>query len=146
MVRRKVERSQEKQKELHDRKKGVREFALQDPVYVENFTSRKPKWIPGTIVKITGPLSYVIELLNGTTVRRHVDSIRKRECSNAEQDSDAEMPGSELVRVPVELPTAPEQPETRTQEPENLPENSPEVDPPLRRSTRSRNPPERYGQ
>ena len=59
---------------------------------------------------------------------------------------DAEMPGSELVRVPVELPTAPEQPETRNQEPENLPENSPEVDPPLRRSTRSRNSPERYGQ
>ena len=50
------------------------------------------------------------------------------------------MPGSELVRVRVELPTAPKQPGTRNQEPENLPENSPEADPPLRRSTQSRNP------
>ena len=48
MVRRKVERSQEKQKELHDGKKSVRKFTLKDLVYVENFTSRKPKWIPGT--------------------------------------------------------------------------------------------------
>ena len=104
---------------------------------MENIT---PKWIPGTIVKITGPLSYVTELQNGTTVRRHVDSIKKRVCSNATQDSEAEMPGSELVRVPVELPMAPDQ------EPENLPENSPEADPPLRRSTRSQNPQERYGQ
>ena len=78
LVRRKVETSQEKQKELHDGKKCVRKFALQDPAYVENFTGRKPKWIPGTIVKVTGPLSYVIELLNGTTVRRHVDSVRRR--------------------------------------------------------------------
>ena len=83
VVRRKVERSQEKQKELHNGKKSVRKFALKDPVYVENFTSWKPKWIPGTIVKITGPLSYVIELQNGTTVGRHVDSVRKKESSNS---------------------------------------------------------------
>lgn len=101
MVRRKVERRQEKQKELCDGKKSVRMFALRDPVYAENFTSRKPKWIPGTVVKITEPLSYVIELQNGTTVRRHVDSIRKRESLKSEQDSDAETLGSELVRVPV---------------------------------------------
>ena len=139
MVRRKVERSQEKQKELHDGKRDVRKFALQDPVYIENFTSRKPKWIPGTIVKVTGPLSYVIELQNGTTVRRHVDSIRKRESLNSEQDSDAEEPGFELIGVPVE-------PEPQSQEPENVPGEEPDAQPQVRRSTRSRQPPERYGQ
>jgi hypothetical protein len=142
MVRRKVETSQEKQKELHDGKKSVRKFALQDPVYIENFTSRKPKWIPGTIVKVTGPLSYVIELQNGTTARRHVDSIRKRESSNSEQDSDAEEQGFELIGVPVELTAAPEEPEMQSQEEEN----PPDAHSPVRRSTRSRQPPERYGQ
>ena len=63
---------------MHDGKKSVRQFALKDPVYTENFTNKKPKWLPGTVAKITGPLSYVIELRNGMTVRRHVDSIRKR--------------------------------------------------------------------
>ena len=146
MVRRKVETSQEKQKELHDGKRGVRKFALQDPVYIENFTSRKPKWIPGTIVKVTGPLSYVIELQNGTTVRRHVDSIRKRESSNSEQDSDAEEQGFELIGVPVEPTSAPEEPETQSQEPEDVPREEPDAHPRMRRSTRSRQPPERYGQ
>ena len=147
VVRRKVEASQERQKELHDGKKSVRQFAVKDPVFVENFTNRKPKWLPGTVVKVTGPLSYVIELQNGTTVRRHVDSIRKRESSSSEQDSDTEMQGSELIRVPVELTGASDEPETQGQERVNLSEQQePDPNPTLRRSTRSRQPPDRYGQ
>ena len=42
----------------------MRQFALKDPVYAENFTNNKPKWLPRTVVKTTGPLSYVIELRN----------------------------------------------------------------------------------
>ena len=94
-----MEISQERQKELHDGKKSVRQFALKDPVYAENFTNKKPKWLHRTVVKMTGPLSYVIELQNRMTVRRHVDSIRKRESSNSKQDSDTEMQGSELIRT-----------------------------------------------
>ena len=129
MVRRKVEKCQEKQKELHDGKRDVRMFALRDPVYIENFTSRKSKWIPGTIVKVTGPLSYMIELQNGTTVRRHVDSIRKRESLNSEQDSDAGEPGFELIGVPVEPPAAPEEPEPQSQELENVLGEEPDAQP-----------------
>ena len=69
-----VEKCQRKQKELRDNKRPLREFVQ---VYVENFTTRRPKWIPGTIVKITRPLSYVIKLQNGSTVQRHVDSIER---------------------------------------------------------------------
>ena len=40
------------------------------------------KWlivcIPGKVVKVTGPLSYHIELLSGQVVRRHVDAICAR--------------------------------------------------------------------
>ena len=42
----------------------------------------KLKWIPGIIQKATGSLSYIIDLLNGTTVKTHVDSIKARHCTN----------------------------------------------------------------
>ena len=71
-------------------------------------------------------------------------SGRKR-VQTLEQDSNAEMQESELIRVSAELTTAPEETKTRSQEPENLPEEEPDANPQLRRSTRSRQPPERYG-
>ena len=44
-----------------------------------SFPTRKLRWIVGTIVKITGPLLYEVELMNGLRVRRHVDGVRRRE-------------------------------------------------------------------
>ena len=38
--------------------------------------------LPGKVTKITGPLSYVIELSDGNTVRCHVDYIKVRENSH----------------------------------------------------------------
>ena len=40
--------------------------------------SRGPKWIPGTIVQETGPVSARIELEDGTVVRRHHDQLVAR--------------------------------------------------------------------
>ena len=48
-------------------------------MYAENFTGSPPKWSPGTVIEVTGPLSYRVELQTGTSVRRHVDSLRKRQ-------------------------------------------------------------------
>ena len=83
----KVESRQVKQKELRDQR-SLRQFTENDQVYVQDFTTRKPKWIPGTVVQVTGPLSYRINLQDGTIVRRHVDHVRKRENSIVDQDSD----------------------------------------------------------
>ena len=58
-VQERVEDRQAKQKAHHDGEKPLRE-------YVENFPTKKPRWIAGTIVKITGPLSYEVELINGS--------------------------------------------------------------------------------
>ena len=91
----KVESHQAKQKELRDQR-PLRQFTENDQVYVQDFTTRKPKWIPGTVVKVTGPLSYMIKLQDGTIVRRHVDHVRKRENSIVDQDSDAMVFGPEL--------------------------------------------------
>ena len=88
----KVESRQVKQKELRDQR-SLRQFTENDQVYVQDFTTRKPKWIPGTVVKVTGPLSYRIKLQDGTIVRRHVT---KRENSIVDQDSDTMVFGPEL--------------------------------------------------
>ena len=64
-----VEHRQLKQREQHDKRRPLRVFVVDDPVYAENFASRNPKWIAGTIVKVTGPLSYVIKLNSWSTYR-----------------------------------------------------------------------------
>ena len=42
----------------------------------ENFPSKRPRWIPGTVVEVTGLLSYNVKLENGSIVRRHIDSVK----------------------------------------------------------------------
>ena len=48
-------------------------------VYTKDFSSSPLIWIPGTIVKVTGPLSYHVKLSDGSVVRRHVDTVRTRQ-------------------------------------------------------------------
>ena len=74
-----VENRQLQQKQAHDTSAPLRSFSTGDLVYAENFTGSPPKWSPGTVIEVTGPLSYRVELQTGTSVRRHVDSLRKRQ-------------------------------------------------------------------
>ena len=64
-IQERVEKQQAKQKDLHDGSNPVRKFSVNDQ---GNFPTNTPKWVPGIIQKVTGPLSYVIELLGGRTV------------------------------------------------------------------------------
>ena len=73
-----VRRKQERQKQGHDVHSKYRSFQMSEPVLICNFTSRTPKWLPGPIVKTSGPLSHQIQLECGGTVRRHQDHIRSR--------------------------------------------------------------------
>ena len=47
-------------------------------MYTHDFSSVPATWIPGTIIKVTGPLSYHVELEDSRVVRRHVDAVRTR--------------------------------------------------------------------
>ena len=82
-ISKKVQAQQIKQKLGHDNSKPLRSFELGDAVFVENFSNPPPKWIPGKITKVTGPLSYQVELQCGTVVRRHVDNIHCRSILNS---------------------------------------------------------------
>ena len=54
-----------------------RSFEIDEKVWVRNFNVGE-KWIPGSIVAITGPVSYQVSTAVGL-LRKHVDHLRKRE-------------------------------------------------------------------
>ena len=74
-----VEHSHAKQKLHYDTNKPHRQFREGESVYARDFTSATEKWIPGIVEKVTGPLSYVIKLIDESTIRRHVDHIKAKE-------------------------------------------------------------------
>ena len=53
----KVQTQQSKQKQGHDNTRPLRTFKVGDYIYAENFTDSPLKWLPGTVTKVTGPLS-----------------------------------------------------------------------------------------
>ena len=74
-------RSQDRQKFHHDAHASLRQFRLEDLVFVRNFSqSLSTKvWLPGHIAATCGPLSYLIRLVkNYQIVHRHVDHIQSR--------------------------------------------------------------------
>lgn len=129
-----VEAQQTKQAQQHNSTKPLRTFAIADLVYVRDFTASRSKWIPGTVVKVTGPLSYHVQLASGETVRRHVDAMHPRrapvEPAQSQQRDD-------IAEDDVSLPDLPPTPG-----PAVVP---PQPPPSLRRSTRQRRAPARLG-
>ena len=83
----KVERQQERQKSCHDRSPVLRAFSVTDTVFVKNFSSVPPRWLPGKVLRVTGPLSYEVELLDGRIVRRHVDAVKSRTMEEISPDA-----------------------------------------------------------
>ena len=92
-VSRKVEYEQGRQKRAHDNAKPLRTFTEGDSVYAEDFTASACKWIPGTVVGATGPLSYTIRLQSGAVVRRHVDNLRRRDSQSDPDESTSDGSG-----------------------------------------------------
>ena len=72
-----VENKQLQQKVDHDRAARLRNIKEDETVYVRNFGPGQ-KWLPGTIVATTGPVSYCVLLEDGRVWRRHQDHMRQR--------------------------------------------------------------------
>ena len=72
---------------------------------VKNFSSICPKWLTGKVIAVNGPVSYEVQMTNGTVVHGHLDHIR----SSFPFQSSSELSMShidELDIVPyVQLPT-----------------------------------------
>ena len=116
-----VKRAQHQQKVAHAKERA---FSLTNPVYVKNFSRRGPEWLPGEITKIHRPYSFTITLTNGQVMRRHIEHIRSRTCND-------HYPGSNDVDYEF-LPS-----------PQSQPPMAPQTET-LRRSSRTRNVPDRF--
>ena len=129
-----VQKKQAEQAASHDNSKPLRSFNVGDLVYAKDFSSTPLLWIPRTVVKVTGPLSYHIKLTDNRVVRRHVDAIRVRnESSNPSPLNDFPLPQDDLYFPSrTQTPAPPVQP------------GIPHL-PPVRRSTRLHSRPDYYG-
>ena len=73
-----VSKRQETQKKEHCHAPRKLHLSPESPVMIRNYTPGGSKWIPSTVVKQTGPLSYKCEGPSGNIVKRHQDQIITR--------------------------------------------------------------------
>ncbi|CAC5387447.1 unnamed protein product [Mytilus coruscus] len=143
-----VQQKQQRQKQSHDKTAQVRNFNVGDSVYILSH-NREAKWITGTLIKRTGPVSFVIELNDGRTVKRHQNQIRHK----YDQYSDNKLPDiSEIPDIPIPSvsnnPTDVEAVCDSNADSSDTNDNSKSVMKPsvaTPRPTRTRKPPNRYG-
>ena len=72
-----VESKQLQQKQDHDSTARSREFTVGDLVSVCNF-GQGDKWLPGVVIKRTGPVSFCVAMDQGVVRRCHQDQLRSR--------------------------------------------------------------------
>ena len=80
----KVIDKQQQQKNFHDAHFRERIFSEGEKVFVKNNLKGK-KWIPGSIIKQTGPVSFKVTLQDGKTIRCHPDQLRKRDMDETKE-------------------------------------------------------------
>ena len=57
-----------------------REFQLDDPVFMKNFSTIGAVWLAGIVNEKKGPLTVHIEFADGCILQRHVERIQQRMC------------------------------------------------------------------
>ena len=72
-----VEAKQQAQQDSHNKLAKERSLLVGDKVYVKNF-GQGQRWLPGVILEVTGPVSFLVRLVDERIVRRHLDHIRSR--------------------------------------------------------------------
>ena len=72
----KVTQKQAEQKKAHDEHSCERTLFIGQRVMARNYRAG-PVWIPGTVVKQNGPLSYLVKANGGQLWRPHIDQLRE---------------------------------------------------------------------
>ena len=148
-----VQRSQLCQKQHHDIHAKARNLQVGDRVYIKNFTGQ-PAWKPGVIVEQTGPVSFQVETADGRKQKRHVDHLRiwyPKDTSpgNYRAWEAPNLPNTQDPRHITEgqQPTAPDASEPIAPPLSSAGQEPVVTEPPssVRRSGRSRRPPDRFG-
>ena len=145
-----VEAQLQRQKESHDQHSRTHKFSVNDQVYAHNFRSGQA-WLPGSILKASGPVSLVVRLSDGREWTRHQDHIRKRLDTSTETECVPE--GSSLLQglfteddIAMQAESDPVSAPSPTQTSPGSTSVSPSSQPTVPRyPTRVRVPPDRYG-
>ncbi|XP_036002862.1 uncharacterized protein K02A2.6-like [Fundulus heteroclitus] len=112
-----VIRGQDTQRIRWDQHAKDRLFRPGDHVYVKNFATGLP-WLPGVIQHQTGPVSFVVDLLDGRQVRRHQDHLRDRYDEGGEGRQLGEPRNRAFSPAgSAEVPQAPEEDQGTSEEP-----------------------------
>ena len=146
-----VETRQLQQKVQHDTRAKARTFKANDTVFLRNFGKGR-KWLHGKIIRVTGPVSFIVQSEDGREVRCHQDQLRHRTVELRETEEESETDAPDILMSPTEVS---ESPTVITGEQENVDETvsesiptSPTVTSELSRAYPKRNrlPPDRFEQ
>ena len=113
-----VETKQANQKRLHDAHSKFRLFEVGQSVLVRNLREG-PKWLTGTVLEQTGPVSYRVQV-SDQIWRRHTDQLLDHSVAVEDRSPDVAVQRGNLEI----LPSLPEPVPVETSEPEMLPEQS----------------------
>ena len=116
---------------------------------VRNLHPTGPKWIPGIIMKQTGPLSYIVQVEHGLEWKRHIDHLRDyiKDTSLESQTSLRQLESDiDDFAIPRSEESTREVFEGNNETPEanQTTETIPEVESSCRYPTRVHNAPDRY--
>ena len=104
-LQKRVEEGQETAKRFRDGNHPVsRSYHLYQRVIVRNTRLGKESWIPGTIIKITGPATYVVRLSGNKFRYVHADHLRQ---DDSLRDHTGESPFNDHIPDKIEVPTVP---------------------------------------
>ena len=87
-------------------------------MYVKNQGSGD-RWLSGTIISVSGPVSYHVELFDGRVWKYHQDQLRGRVIDSSDSDDLIDIPSVEPPPVPDDSPSNPavvEQPAVESDE------------------------------
>ena len=127
-LRNRVLSKQADQKRCHDAHTKFREFEVGQNVLVRNLRGG-PKWVPGTVLEQTGPVSYQVQVSDHVW-RRHIDQLLEHNTSSPSgvtQDVQTPISELELPQVSSRIPTG-MNPNSVTRNPPN--DATPPVEPP----------------
>ena len=92
-----AKQQKQKQKQYHYIHSKQREFSIGDNVFALIHARNSQTWLPETIIAITGPLSYVVQLDDGRTERCHINWLRTR--YNNIPQTEINIPGNVFVPI-----------------------------------------------
>ena len=102
-----VEARQAAQKKHHDHHSKLRTLSVGSPVMVRDFRHAN-KWIPGTVARKLGPVTYHVNITDGKILKRHIDNLTRRlEPQLTAPDADAD---TAIVQDNFQYPDLPEEP------------------------------------